>query len=306
VSSRSSTGQLRGAVVLPVTSAKYKKYMFWFFDFCHECGIPPPNDPGHMDTLMSEYMEWLYESDYKRASAEGAYYGLLHFFPRFKRNLPEAEMTLRGWDLLYPGQSYPPLTWNLTVLIAFQLRVMGHHQAAIAVLLSFDCFLRITECVSLVVQDVAIPWDPRLGVRQAWMALSLRHTKTGKNQWVTITRPEVATILNRHLIGMSSTDFLFPMSASALRALFHQACVKLDIYRFGYTPHSLRHGAATHDCLAGYSVEDIMRRGRWASGKSARLYIQQGRSLLLGLRVPKALDDQGHLIASNLTAWFGC
>lgn len=304
--SRTSVGELRTAVVLPVTSAKYKKYLHWFFDFCYECGIPPPNDPRHMDTLMSEYMEWLYESDFKRASATGAYFGLLHFYPQFKHNLPEAEMTLRGWDKKHPGQSYPPLTWNLTVLIAFQLLVMGHKAAAVAVLLSFDCFLRITECTSLTVQDVALENDPRLGIQQKWMALSLRHTKTGKNQWVVVTRAPVAKILRQFVASKPQTAPLFPMSSSVLRALFHQACVKLNLFRFGYTPHSLRHGAATHDCLMGYSVEDIMRRGRWASGKSARLYIQQGQSLLLGQKVPKALNDQGQLIADNLALWFGC
>lgn len=289
----------------PKTSNKYKQLLHYFFDWCIECGINPPSDPRLMDTLLSEYMEWLYQSDYRLSSANGAYYGLLHFYPAFQGRLPESEMTLRGWDKLHPGQSYPPLTWNLTCLIAQQLAVSGNSAAAVAVLLSFDCFLRIAECVGLLVSDVATPGDPRLGVAQAWTGIGIRFAKTGQNQWVQVTRPEVAVLLGRFIAGRPVTDLVFNLSTAALRDAFHVACKALDLYKFGFVPHSLRHGAASHDSLAGVSVEDIMRRGRWASGKSARIYIQSLRVRLMAQDIPAVANAKGALIASDLQLWLG-
>lgn len=54
-----------------------------------------------------------------------------------------------------------------------------------------------------------------------------------------------------------------------------------------YVPHSLHHGAASHDSLRGLPVEEILRLGRWASTKSARLYIQSTRAVLISIDAPK-------------------
>src|SRR5690348_13939802 len=110
-------------------------------------------------------------------------------------------MALRGRQRLAPGASYPPLTWHLACRIALQLVLQGNRPAAVAVLLSFDGYLRISECVGLDVTDVALPHDARLGgtaVQQTWAALRLRSTKTGPNQWVQLTRPEVTQLLTRY------------------------------------------------------------------------------------------------------------
>lgn len=53
--------------------------------------------------------------------------------------------------------------------------------------------------------------------------------------------------------------------------------------------HSLRHGGATHDFIRGMTIEWIMFRGRWASSKSARHYIQSGRAVMLSTAVPAAM-----------------
>eukprot|EP00899_Mesostigma_viride_P015145 jgi/Mesvir1/23631/Mv18306-RA.1 len=55
--------------------------------------------------------------------------------------------------------------------------------------------------------------------------------------------------------------------------------------------HSLRHGGATHDAIAGESPEAIQLRGRWASALSVTRYIGLHRSLL-GRDIPPALWAQ--------------
>jgi hypothetical protein len=44
-----------------------------------------------------------------------------------------------------------------------------------------------------------------------------------------------------------------------------------------------------------------MCRGRWASSRSVRTYLQQGQALLLANRVPLAVHRRGARLASSLT-----
>src|SRR6185437_14109276 len=67
---------------------------------------------------------------------------------------------------------------------------------------------------------------------------------------------------------------------------------------------SLRHGAATALYMAGVDIETILVRGRWASTKSARHYIQLGRSLLLAQKVAPDIRDIGKLVATCLCPVF--
>ena len=52
--------------------------------------------------------------------------------------------------------------------------------------------------------------------------------------------------------------------------------------------------------LAGERLEDILMRGRWASTKTARRYIQAGPSLLLQLEVPTATGALAADIAPHI------
>ena len=81
---------------------------------------------------------------------------------------------------------------------------------------------------------------------------------------------------------------LFPFSPAVFRKALRRACGELQLSS-AYTPHSLRHGGATywHNNL-GRSMEDIMHRGRWASSKSARLYVQQGPAVWMDQHVPRS------------------
>jgi hypothetical protein len=82
------------------------------------------------------------------------------------------------------------------------------------------------------------------------------------------------------------------------------SCLVLGLDRLGFVMHSFRHGGATHDILAGDSVEDVMRHGRWASTKSARHYIQSGRARSLSNDVPARVHRLGLYLAERLLeAW---
>lgn len=223
--------------------------------------------------------------------------------PHLKPHLHLASKCLVGWSRLRPSESRPPLTWELTCLIAFRLAVDGYHRHAVATLLAFDCTLRVGELVGLRVADVADTRDSRLGSSIQDMSLRLRVTKTGKNQSVVLERA-VVKVLVRHLVASSrSGAFLFPFSAGSFRDRFKRACSDLGLSS-GYVPHSLRHGGATDLHLHGRPIEDILLRGRWSSNKNARRYIQSGRAMLMSMEVPRPTQDLAISVSKMLLPLF--
>ena len=275
--------------------------MCQFLDWCAD-NQRDATTPDELDDLLTDYLHELYEDNggVGKTTASHTIFGLVKYLPRCSGQLPTAMASLKGWLKLRPSTSYPPLTWELAVVLACHLTSRGHLREGVGVLLSFDCLLRVGELVGLRRCDVADSGDLRLGSEYRGTALRLRHTKTGPNQWVQVDNSAVRDLLRCAVRSAAkSTDFLFPFTAASYRTKFKAACSELGLSSL-YVPHSLRHGGATRLHLLGRSVEDILMRGRWQSTKSARRYIQAGRALLLNARVPQALVEVGSVLSRDV------
>ena len=189
------------------------------------------------------------------------------------------------------------------MVIGVQMVRGGRLAMGIATVLGFHCYLRLGEICNLRASDVADSGDARVGAEYRGMALRLRTTKTGPNQWVEVTDVSVAALLRALLAGRRREDLVFDFSASFYRMTFKAVLSNLGISST-YVPHSLRHGGATRDHLLGASLEQVLMRGRWASTKSARHYIQAGRAMLLATEVPPHIAELGSLFAANLETSF--
>jgi integrase len=117
-----------------------------------------------LDSLLTEYIQHLYDSGGSKSAAKAAKAGLCLYFPYLRSLLPTADQAIRGWSKAVPVVSYPPLTWELASSLAVHLsRRPEHAQMAIGVVLAFDCLLRIGELLNLKREDIAFDDDPRLG-----------------------------------------------------------------------------------------------------------------------------------------------
>jgi integrase len=260
----------------------------------------------HIDIRLSAFIDHLFLSSASKTTAAHAIFALAHHRPDLKKRLGQAHRRLAGWHRLTPSVSYPPITWELTVVIAVALARGGYHGEATSCLLAFHCYLRVGELVNLRIRDVILPHDPRMGRAFVGMALRLRTTKTGPEQWVEIRRDDVGEILSewiarRALLATSMDDFVFPFTADHLRKMLRRACDSLGVGDSHYTPHSFRHGGATADFLRGVSIEHVMFRGRWQSQKSARHYLGTGRGHLAAQTVPPDLYQLGITFDDTLT-----
>ena len=140
--------------------------------------------------------------------------------------------------------------------------------------------------------DILLPGDSRTSSADL-SAVRLGRTKTGKNQYAILERPElreIATIIAKLSPISDSGDLIFPSRRVLARALkYALSLCKLD--KFGFSWHSLRHGGATDLLARKVSIETILERGRWASTKSAKRYLQSGLSLQISIELPTTVNE---------------
>ena len=260
------------------------------------------NDEYEFDELVLNYIQDLYDEAEGRTRAEATLYGITFYLPGMKGRFPRSKQALRGWAKATPAVSHPPLSWELACAVAAKMAATrGQYRHAVGVLLSFDCFLRVSEMCGLQREDVADAGDKRMGALHTGMLLRIGRAKTGANQTVRVHDPAVQALLRGVVRATPPRQPLFPFKPAAFRLEFHRACAALRLSD-RYVPRSLRHGGATHwHNNLGRTMEDIMHRGRWVSSKAARLYIQQGPAVWMEQSVPSVTFQLGLLVSHDLS-----
>jgi integrase len=234
--------------------------------------------------------------------------------PDMRSRLPISQRCMRGWARSTPSVSHPPLPWELTVTLACLLAHWGFRGPAVAMLLAFDCYLRVNEIARLRVCDVVFRSDARMGGAFAGMVVCLPSAKGGRNQSVPIRRHAVADILTLWIRSLrprstpsqlqADTTPVFGLTADRLRRLMARGGAALRLTT-KYVPHSLRHGGASTDYLHSGSIDDVLFRGRWKRTEAAKTYIQCSRALLAAQHVPPHAARLGQqLEALGLPALF--
>ena len=137
-------------------------------------------------------------------------------------------------------------------------------------------------------------------------AVSVPKAKTGLHQSVVIVDTHLLDALRQHLRGMGANESAFGFSRWQLAERIREVLRDWGLDQTFVPLHSLRQGGATADHLRGATVdgramlfEDIMNRGRWNINPSARRYLQMGRSLMLGVRLPDDLSRAGRQLLTR-------
>jgi integrase len=265
-------------------------------------------DPDQMDDNLRQYFRFLYRerSGKGKGLAEATLNAVHKRSPRMRGRLPLASDSLKAFQKVQQRISHPPMTLQASVAVGLDLAEHGFLFEGIAVVLSFDCLLRIGEMRRLRSEDVIVGDDPSLGLPPGVVGhpvLVLPRTKTGADQSVEILYEQVGEMVVALKRCTPEGGLLFPFSEQSYRLHFHEACARLGLSE-RFVPHSLRHGGATLLARLHWPLADIMDRGRWAEAKSARGYIQRGRGLQLQMRIPDAVFARGEEAFANLARAF--
>lgn len=284
----------------PSTTKKYRAAVQAFYGWCKTTN-ENPTDVEALDECLADYFHAVYEDNEGKGKqkARDTLYGIEMYLPRVKGQLIIAGRVVNRWAKLQVATSYPPLTWDLAALVGVHLANSGRFRFGVGTVLAFDCLLRVGELTNLRREDVAFPKDRRMGVEYKITTLSIRVAKTGRNQSVTVADPDVVALLRHVVTATKPGGLLFPGGSSRFRDAFKRACSELGLSP-KYVPHSLRHGGATRLYLKDVKVEDIMVRGRWASSKSARTYIQASRAVLMAMTPPRQVADRAAAVVRAL------
>lgn len=285
--------------VQPETLRRYRKsydeFSRWLHNQVHAGRLRPPFSVDDVDTALARWFQDAYAQNKargQRAKCERARLCIKHYCPDW--SLKYSARALTAWAKLVPAHATTPVPRSLMLLMTEYLLATGDLQAAVAISMSFDCYLRsASELLPVQLEDIMLPQLAQATLGAAHGVLHLRHTKTGPHKSVLLRPNDISTHLLEHLVHhrrQRGQAKLVLLSATAYRKIFYQTLSALGLPEdHPYRPYALRHGGATDAFLCGDSIDQIAARGRWARRANCEKYVQLGRAMLAGLALPTQL-----------------
>ena len=280
---RRQLGTLKQLTVQPSTRKRYQHALDKFLVFLRINNLSLPRQRTLLDPLVCEYIEHLWASGEGKALASDTVASLQDFDAHIKGKLPGAWRLLKTWAMNEVPNRAPPLPDY--VVHAMCGRACFHQEFgfAVSLMVCFYGMLRTGELLGVKRKDMA----SEAGQRK--VLLSLGFTKGGKRagaaESVVFGFDQVVLVLKRWMAIAPMHKSLTP-PPHRWRALFSECLTKLKLTSFGFRPYSLRRGGATYWFSKHHSLDRLLLEGRWQAAKTARLYINEGLSVLAQLELP--------------------
>lgn len=288
------------------TRRSYEREALRFIDFVKKEGLPLTCGLD-LDIALSLFARFLYDEGYGAATGDRLVSAAKFVWPVWAPAIRITSICVDGWRRLCPSTKRVPISRAVATAIALRLVAWGLPSAGVLVLLGFHCYMRIGELLATRCVDVIPSASDRVGLGNSKMFVSIPKAKTGPLQDVEVLDFAVERII---LIatdaagGAHSTARICSMSEYQFRRAFRAACDSWGLPR-DVTPHSLRHGGATHDyTVTRMSAKDIMVRGRWLREKSFAHYVGTMRSSLALQTHPQSCVWSGAEMARDLYVAF--
>jgi hypothetical protein len=264
------------------------------------------------EILLMYYDYLFFEGHQQQASRVTA---ALRFFIPSLPPLPRLHRATAGWNRLAPPRQRLPLPRvALLAIIALALHD-SNIVLALALYISFICYLRPGECQKLRVRSL-IRANPAAGPGLQMWGLLLHESvlapggqgpsKTGlwdeailldRDFWL---QPFLEVMLQR-----PEQQELFRLPASDVKQSFLKYCHHLQLDQFEPCLYQLRHGGASDDAITERrSLLEIKLRGRWRSDASLRRYARTTNLLREVNRMPQQVIYLGKWLEQNLEAAF--
>ena len=277
---RQKLGTLRELTVQPATRQRYTKATDAFLLFLRQ---EDPRERSRMDPLLCDYLEHLWSSGAGRALACDTLAGLQDLQPNLRNHLPGAWRLLRTWHVNEIPNRAPPLPEHVLHSMAGWAFFKGHVSFGISLILGYYTMLRTGELVGVRSSHMVAT----SGHRQ--VLVSLGFTKGGKRHGAAesvILGYEPAVKLVRQWKLKASPSTPLAKNPAHWRKLFQDCLSALKLESFGFRPYSLRRGGATFWFTKHQSFDKILVQGRWHTQKSARIYLNEGLSVLATMQIP--------------------
>lgn len=288
------------------TRSGYEREVRRFVDFVAREQLPL-TCALDLDIALSLFARFLYDEGYGAGTGERLVSAAKFVWPVWAPNIRIASVCVDGWRKLRPSTKRVPISRAVATAIAMQLVAWGFPAAGTLVLLGFHCYLRIGEFLATRCVDIIPSASERVGLGNAKMFVSIPKAKTGPLQDVEVRDGAIEQIVQLAVAaagGKHSTVRLCALSEYQFRRLFRAACDACGLPG-DVTPHSLRHGGATHDhTVERMTAKEIMIRGRWMREKSFAHYVGTMRSSIALQNHPPATIQSGAAMSKHLVIAF--
>ena len=277
--------------VSKATLADYQRRVGGFVEWCSALHLDW-SDWHQLDAIVVTYFDFLYFHGHSGDDASRLLAALKFFLPPIGRwgdqTLCRASRSLAGWGKCVPRRMRMPLPWLVVAALAGVMMGRGQVEQVIAMILSFACYLRPSECDLLTAMQVVPPVAGAAGA-PGLAALLLHPGELGRpgktGLWDFTIVLDTYVFLVPALLGLkrraaSPTARLWSFPPASLGACMRGAACTLGLADFPVPAYGLRHGGASDDLLARRRPAlEVQQRGGWASDKNFRRYAKQARIL---------------------------
>ncbi|CAK0847428.1 unnamed protein product, partial [Prorocentrum cordatum] len=264
-----------------------------------------PDWPRHTwGETLAEYAESIYDRGGSKASTQRLAPALLWAEPALHRAgirevFPLTHQTLKGWNVLEPSKSRPPVPFLAARAVACWLCRAGKPLSGLAVLIMFETYMRPSEVLALRARQVVVPL-PKEGGASIFLTFVVRASEyeipTKTNTYdlsVPLDLPRQQWMVDpiSFVQALRGPDDLFlGLGYNQLAEDFQSATSALGVSLLKATLYSLRHGGASRDRSTGArGLGAVQQRGGWKAFKSVLRYEKHGR---LSLELRKLSDQQ--------------
>ena len=272
----------------PATKQRYTRAIDNFLLFLHDNNLVLPQQRDRLDPLVCDYLEFLWSSGQGRAAASDTVAGLQDQDVRLKGQLMGSWWLLKTWAVNEIPNRAPPLPVH--VLHAMVGWALFHQRFtfALSLLLGFYGMLRTGEILGLRSSQILAESN------KSKVIISLGLTKGGKRQGTAesaIVGYDKVVKFVQHWKALAKDSTPLACSSGNWRVMFNEALAALKVQSLGFRPYSLRRGGATWWFAKHGSLDKILLQGRWQAPKTARVYINEGLSILAELALPPSLPS---------------
>ena len=277
--SKGSLSHLKFKGINRKTARLYQREIHRFFIHLEKTDTAFPSDTEQLDSIVSEYVNHLYQEGDSISHAGWLLSGLRRFIPSLKGRLPVSSQYYSNWVRDHLPSRAVPMPWSVLKALVATAWKLQHFDLGLCLLLGFVFYLRTMEMITLRLADVVV--DSGRGQ----VILCLDNTKTSGpfSQSLVLRNHRLARIVSYGCQRLRGRQALWPFSILAFRNSFTCLLQHYDLLEFRFSLYSLRRGGATFSYASSHDLNRVVLQGRWKDVKTARLYLDDARATLVRL-----------------------
>ena len=275
---RHGSGKLSDQVVSSKQAVIYHRLVRHFFMWLQAMQFQIGSSVTDFDLQVVSFIEYEWHEGGSRSDIGCLLSGLHHFIPALRGSLRGSWCLHTAWGKIEMPQRATPIPKAIVRGLAALAWRWGYWDVCLVILLQFEVFLRTGEVAGILRHQFTISQG---GLRAV---LALPHTKgsarSGASESVVLDDAWLIRKLSCYLSNFRPGDRMLQRSIQHLRKIWKALVEAAGLDPAQIRMYGLRRGGATEHFLQCGRLDLTMLKGRWATPRVARIYINEGLTAL--------------------------